>query len=336
MPKRVYEQLYRAVRRDIETNYQSGGRYLSVREIADTFSVSLQIAQKAITQLKREGVVTSKPRTGILIQNTVSAPSSLQGKKILVLSNKQDYHFYASFLEGTEQNCSRYGIDVVFKMNTFENTSSLLFGEYLLSLNADGIIALSFTNAALPFYYVLREGLPLVGDIIIDSLPVMPAVQTDNYKHSYEAACILNKYNCRRYFVLGCYPQENKRFKGFYDGIQKTYAGSFMPEVTYVQLSKINVYDKVIRAIHEYGNKAGFFISDYSANYFFGMLCLQEKIQPKIVLAYDADDAYFTLPGLEPIRTIAPSFKELGHRLSAVLIEKWRTGKFPEPLQQKI
>jgi len=93
MPKRVYEQLYRAVRRDIETNYQSGGRYLSVREIADTFSVSLQIAQKAITQLKREGVVTSKPRIGILIQNTVSAPSSLQGKKILVLSNKQDYHF---------------------------------------------------------------------------------------------------------------------------------------------------------------------------------------------------------------------------------------------------
>jgi len=109
-----------------------------------------------------------------------------------------------------------------------------------------------------------------------------------------------------------------------------------MPEVTYVQLSKINVYDKVIRAIHEYGNKAGFFISDYSANYFFGMLCLQEKIQPKIVLAYDADDAYFTLPGLEPIRTIAPPFKELGHRLSEVLIEKWRTGKFPEPLQQKI
>ncbi len=336
MPKLVYQNFYRELRRDIETGYKTGDRYLRVREIAGKFNVSLQIAQKAVSQLSSEGVIAAKPRAGIVVQNTGTAPSGLKGKKILVLSYKQDYHFYASFLDGIRQNCGLYGVDVEFKMNTFKETDSLGFGEYLLSLNADGIITLSFVNSALPFYYALREGQDIVADIILDSLPVLPAVQTDNYRHSYEAACILSKRNCRRYFVLGYYPQNNRRYRGFYDGIQKTWQGSFRPEVTYIQLSKMNVLGEVIRIIHNYSDTAGFFISDYSANYFFGMLCIQERIQPKTVLVYDADDSYFSLPGLEPVRSIAPSFKELGRQLSGVLIRKWKTGAYPEPLQRKI
>jgi DNA-binding LacI/PurR family transcriptional regulator len=336
MPKLVYQNFYRALRRDIEINYKTDDHYLKVREIADKFNVSLQIAQKAVSQLESEGVIAAKQRTGIIIRNTVTAPSDLNGKKILVLSYKQDYHFYASFLDGIKQNCGLYNVAVEFKMNTFKETDSLGFGEYLLSLNADGIITLSFVNSALPFYYALREGQDIVADIILDTLPVLPAIQTDNYKHSYEAACILCKQNCRRYFVLGYYPQDNRRYRGFCDGIQKTWQGTFQPEVTYIQLSKMNVVGEVIRVIHNYSDTAGFFISDYSANYFFGMLCIQERIQPKMVLVYDADDAYFSLPGLEPVRSVAPSFKELGKQLSDVLIRKWKTGSYPELLQQKI
>ncbi|MCK9170895.1 MAG: GntR family transcriptional regulator [Treponema sp.] len=336
MPKLVYQNFYRALRRDIETNYKPDDRYLKVREIAGKFNVSLQIAQKAVSQLEQEGVISAKQRAGIIIRNTLSAPSGLDGKKIIVLSYKQDYHFYASFLDGIKQNCGRYNVEVEFKMNTFKETDSLNFGKYLLSLNADGIITLSFVNSALPFYYALREGQDIVADIILDSLPVLPAVQTDNYKHSYEAAAILSRQNCRRYFVLGYYPQNNRRYKGFYDGIQKTWKGAFRPEVTYIQLSKMNVVGEVLRVIHNYSDTAGFFISDYSANYFFGLLCIQEHIQPRTVLVYDADDSYFLLPGLEPVRSIGPSFKELGRQLSDVLIRKWKTGTYPEPLQRKI
>lgn len=336
MPKLVYKNFYRALRRDIEKNYKNGDKYLKVREIAEKFSVSLQVAQKAVAQLESEGVIAAKPRVGITVQNIDSAPNDLKGKKIVVLSNKQDYHFYASFLRGIEENCSNYNVSVEFKLNTFEKTDSLDFGEYLTSLEADGIIALSFINSALPFYYAIREGQDIVSDIIIDPLPILPAVQTDNYRHSFDAAKILSRQKCKRYFVLGYYPQDNKRFKGFCDGIKENWHGATLPEVNYIQLSKMNMLSEVINIVHSYSESAGFFISDYSASYFFGMVCLQEKIRPRNILAYDADDNYFSLPGMEAIRTVSPSFYELGTQLSNVLIHKWQTGKYPEPLQRKI
>jgi hypothetical protein len=85
-------------------------------------------------------------------------------------------------LKGIHKTADPYGISVQHEYIHEQDVRSLSFGEYLCSLGADGIIALNFRNGALPFYHVLREGVDIVTDIILDELPLLPAVQTDNFR----------------------------------------------------------------------------------------------------------------------------------------------------------
>ena len=103
MPKLVFESFLRALRKDIVTNYEKGDKYLSVREISEKFSVSLQTAQKGVTELQNDGLIISKPRAGITIAEKDYSRKSLLGKKIIVMSNRQDGRFFSSFYDGVRE-----------------------------------------------------------------------------------------------------------------------------------------------------------------------------------------------------------------------------------------
>lgn len=336
MPKNVWHDFYLAVKRDIETTRSSGERYLTVRGIASKFGVSLQTAQRAVARLAEEHYVTAKPRSGIIVCNKTEV-SPMRGKRVLVLSAKRDRRFYTSFLFGVKKAFEGEDVAVDFAVNDFPSETSLEFGKHILSLGADGIIALAFPNSALPFYHAMREGQDLISDIILDDLPTLPVLQTDNYAHSYEAGRILGTHKCARYYMISSDPEAgNKRAQGFFDGLQKTWRWEERPRMTYIHLASDNAVGNVIASLLSHGRDSAFFIGDWSANYLFGALCLQEGVQPRFSLVYDGDDAYFSMQGLEPIRAVAPPFHELGKRLGGALLAKWQTGSFPSPLQQKI
>lgn len=349
MPKYVWHDFYLSLHRDIETNYSAGERYLTVRGIATKFGVSLQTAQRGVTQLAQEHLVSSKPRSGIIVCAKNQHSLSLQNKRVFVITALRDKRFYTSFLSGVRSSLETAGVEVDLLINDFPSETSLAFGEHLLSLGADGIIALAFPHSALPFYHAMREGQDIVSDIILNDLPSLPAVQTDNYSHSYEAGRILRSHDCEHYYMISFDPkEENKRYEGFCDGLQdrqfcnklrERHINDYVPKtphVSYICLRSGNAIGLVMNALLNHGKNSAFFIADWSACYLFGALCLQEGMQPQIALVYDADDAYFCLNGLEPIRAVAPPLYELGIRLGNTLLAKWQSGFFPMPLQQKI
>ncbi|HCG64138.1 MAG: hypothetical protein CVV48_16935 [Spirochaetae bacterium HGW-Spirochaetae-4] len=332
MPKKVLNSFLRELKRDIQVNHIPGDRYMTMRAIAETFRVSLQTAQKGIAILESEGMVKSKKKSGIYVES-LESHGETNGKHLVVLSNKQDQRFYKVFLEGVEKQLEGTGISVELIVNKHDKTDDLIFGEYLVSLKADGIIALSFDKSVLPFYHVIRERVDIVSDIIIDQLPILPAVQTHNYKHAHTAGEILIQNGYKDFYVFGYFPEQNKRYKGFYDAV--------IPQarsVTYIHLSDIEAMAKTDAIFHNLTKTTAVFSCDYSTNYILASQFLKHnvKISAFNFLAYDSESDFFHYPGLPPIRCVAPSFFNLGEALAVTILEKWKTGTFPTPLQQKI
>ena len=332
MPKKVLNSFLRELRRDIRVNYHPGDRYLTMRVIAETFQVSLQTAQKGIAILEAEGLVRSKKKSGIFIES-LESHGVTKGKHLIVLSNKQDQRFYNTFFQGVKKELEESDISLDLIVNNHEQTDNLSFGDYLVSLKADGIIALSFDKAMLPFYHAIREGVDIVSDIIIDQLPILPAVQTDNYTHAFSAGEILIQNGYKDFFVFGYFPEKNKRYRGFYDAV-KSHARS----VTYIHLSDIEAMAKTDAIFHNLSFTTAVFSCDYSANYILASQFLKHnvKVHGYNFLAYDSESNFFHYPGLPPIRCVAPSFFNLGESLASIILNKWKYGEFPLPLQKKI
>lgn len=332
MPKKVMDSFVRSLKRDISTNYVPGDRYLTIRNIADKFKVSLQTAQKGVALLAKEGVVISRQKSGTYIACLESA-SATQGKHLSVLSSKQDKRFYSVFFEGIMKALEGTGVTAEVVEITQNNIDDYAFAEYLVSLETDGIIALSFGKSILPFYHYIREGGDIVSDIIIDQLPILPAVQTDNYKHAYYAGEILIQNGYKDFFVFGFYPEENKRYKGFRDAVI-----SQARSVTYIPLSNYESLAKTDSILHDLSTTSAIFSCDYSANYILAAQFVKHQIKMSAYnfLAYDSESDFFRYPGLPPIRCIAPSFFKLGEALAHTILQKWETGLYPLPLQRKI
>ena len=331
MPKLVFESFLRALRKDIVTNYEKGDKYLSVREISDKFSVSLQTAQKGVTELQNDGLIISKPRAGITVAEKDYSRKSLSGKKIIVMSNRQDGRFFSSFYDGVREVAEPLGIKTKSMLNTFTRTDSLDFGYYLTSLEADGLGMLAFPDSDLPFYHAMREGCDIVSDIILDRLPILPARQTDNYRHSYEAGKILLEEGCTEFYVIGYYKEDNKRYKGFRDSVKVAgYAAH------YIQITSSNGIRMLGDLLSDIKPTTGLFISDYSSAYILDSLCSRDRVIPKHMLVFDTDTEMFHSLYLPPIRAVGPSFVTLGQELGKCLIYKWLNGAYSQPLQMKI
>jgi DNA-binding LacI/PurR family transcriptional regulator len=333
MPRKVFDDFFRRIKRDIENRYSEGGKYLSVRKIAEKFQVSLQTAQRGVKMLEEYGYVSVKPKTGITIES-LSPRKKLEDYTIAVISARGDTRFNQAFLKGITQTAGLRGIHVSFADLPNIDVRSLDFGEYLLSLNADGIIALYFNNSALPFYHVMREGLDIAVDIIPDELPAIPAVQTNNYRHAREAGQIFLEKGYRRFLVTGYFPQKrNRRFEGLRDMIK-----NFCDDIRYVCLAEFGAMNALDSFFSNFDSRCAVFSVDFSANYIAAAKFIQHNIKVKNdnFLVYDSEEDRFHYQGLSPVRRSAPSFFTLGEELCKILIAKRETGAYPLPLQRKI
>ena len=334
MPKIVFPGFLKKLIFDICNNYQKGDRYLSIREIATKFDVSVQTAQKGITELASQGMVIPKRKSGIFIAQTNVHFCSLKGKQLLVLSRIDNPLFYKPFLDGVLERTKNTGINTKLVINDFKDITSLAFGEYLTSLHADGIITLNFdSSSALPFYHAQREHVDLISDIIIDELPTLPSVQTDNYKHAFSAGRMMVNNNISTFFVFGSYPEKNKRYIGFKDAV-KMQAES----LKYIRISEIDSMSIALGVLRNMGTTTGIFLCDYTSVHYIASLCSRFNIHfpPNSIIAYDGESNELIYPDVAVIPCSGPSFRELGHELCGAMVEKWESGKFSTPLQRKL
>jgi DNA-binding transcriptional regulator YhcF (GntR family) len=333
MPKKVLDAFFNSLVRDIRTQYSEGGRYRSVREIADRFHVSLQTAHRGVQLLKDRGFITIKRKAGITVAS-LNPSETEETYTIAVISAAHDQRFTNAFFRGIDEKARENNAAAFVCPAPDMDFRSLAFGEYLTTLDAGGIIALNFGNSPLPFFYALREGRDLVADIILDELPILPVIQTNNYFHSREAGSIFLDRGYRRFLVIGYFPRNrNRRFEGLRDRIKDE-----CDEVEYVSLPESGAMGTVDRFFHYFNSRCAVFSTDYAANYIAGAKFAQYKIPVKNdnFLAYDSEEDFFTFQGLKPVRKVGPSFFTLGAELCNVLITKRKTGAYPLPLQRKI
>ena len=333
MPKKIFHKLLLQIRNDISSQYKPGQRYLTVRQVAEKFGASLQTAQRAIKQLETEGYISAAPRSGIIIKSTnVVMPQ--KSRRIAVVSSQRDRRFDEAFLTGIRCQAEGMNVTIEFHECHRKDSSHVSFGEYLLSLNADGIIALAFLNSALGFYHAMREGLDVVTDIIPDDLPQVPAVQTDNFRYGFDAGKLLKKKKYQRALIVSYYPSScNRRAEGFAKGF-----GGDSDAIDYVWLSRPDAIQRLDHYFYFLKPGMAIFSTDYAANYIVGAKFIQHglNVTNDNFIVYDSEEAFFRYPGLKPVRAAAPALQELGKRLCEVLLHKWQTGLYPTPVQQRV
>jgi len=67
MRKNKSDIIQKLIIEDILDNYPIDSRYRTIRDIAETFSISLQTAAKIVSNLTENGILSTKPRSGIRV-----------------------------------------------------------------------------------------------------------------------------------------------------------------------------------------------------------------------------------------------------------------------------
>jgi len=334
MPRKVIQSLLHDIQQDIQQHYCPGDRYRSVRDVAAHFQVSLQTAHKAITVLAQNGVVVAEQKRGLRVL-AHRADWGLVPPKIVLLSNNPDPRFNQAVLHGVQDVCRPLGIEPKVVLNTHADSTSLHFGEWIVALKADGIVAMSFRHAALPFYYAQAQGVPIVSGIIFDDLHTLAAVQHNNTLHAEEAARYFHALGKRRILCAGFWEQNNKRFQAFRETFLKlnprvdiSYAWLARPE----SVAKLHLF-----FMHFHVGTDAVFSMEYSANYAVAPYFVSHRIAvDKNFGVFNNEEDMFQFPGLAPAKSFAPSLRRTGRRLAEKLLKRVESGKWPEPLVETI
>lgn len=334
MPRKILGNLLRELQHDLVTHYHPGDRYRTVRGVAEHFGVSLQTAHKAVSQLARLGLLRPKAKSGLIVASTQANFRAI-APKIVLLSNNPDPRFNQAVLHGAQDVCRPAGIEPKLVLNTQPDSSSLHFGEWIVGLKADGIIAMSFRHAALPFYFAQTQGVPLISGIIFDDLHTLPAVQHNNTLHAEEAARYFHAQGKKRILCAGYWEQNNKRFHAFRDTFMKL---NPRVDISYAWLAKPESVAKLhLFFMHFQPASDAVFSMEYSANYAVAPYFVSHRLPAENNFGvFNNEEDMFQFPGLAPVKSFAPSLRRTGRRLAERLLARLETGAWSQPLVETI
>ncbi len=337
MAKRVFNELLRRIEHDLRLHYPPGSRYRTVREIARTFGVSLQTAQRLVSHLSNAGVLESKGCHGLYIKG-YPPHGVISGKRVLVVSNNPDPRFNRAYMEGMSKVAQERNVGLSLRVNCEANTESLDFGERLCAWvreeNATGVIAVYFRHAELAFYHLLMQGIDVISDVDMKNLPTLAAIQTDNARHAREGAKALHATGRSDLLLAGFWPPGNRREEAF-----RAEMGRLNPSahVRHVHLTLPESTAHLHIFFTGFTRQRAVFSLDYSANYVLAPYFVEHHVPVNNnFLVFDADDSTFTYPGIAPVRVIGPAIRTLGRLLLTKLLTKLETGNWPGKLLERV
>jgi DNA-binding LacI/PurR family transcriptional regulator len=339
MPKQVIDNLLYRLKREICANFKRRDRFFTVKEISRRFGVSYVTAFRAAQALRKQGILTSRRGQGLYIKDMAKIGKKTQST-IALLSRHMGSYFNNGFLRGVEEVANPKGISVELVEAEFSDPRSILFGDYIAGLRADGVIAISFEYSALAFYRAMVLGVDLVADIALNELPQLPVVQTDNFRHGKEAALLMAQKGYRE--ALAISPTGDRAVtRGFFvervNGFREGAAESGM-KVTVVCFNEPQPEMRIQKFFNSFGPRKAVFSADLGCNWTAASAFTKNKISLSNdnLVAYDGQAEFFVHGKMPAVTTVGPSLKEIGRGLADKLIDKWETGRFREPMVEMI
>ena len=335
MARNKFSMVKKNITEDIRDHYSEGDRYGSIRATADKFAVSLQTAQSAVSSLCEEGILESKNKSGIFIK---SKPGKIDpsGKKIIILSGMNDPRFIEAFSKGIKKVVAPQNMEVLFINDTCKERNTIQYGEYLIDLykshNASGIIALAYRNVELAFYHALNSNCLMISDVSFPGLPMLPSIQTDNHKHSREAAQKFAVLGKKEVLVAGYWKKGNVRQRSFEEEFRTLVSDG---EMRYVDLGEETSPADLYIFFKNFNSRKSVFTLDFAANHTVAAYFITYKLSPKNnFIVYDSEDEFFNHPGLAPVESAAPGLNILGERLAEKLLARIVSGSWSLPMQE--
>lgn len=337
MPKTVFSVLIQHMLTDIASEFKPDSRYRTIREIAVHFGVSLQTAQRAVKELVDKQILIAKDRSGVFIRH-MDDDWKFANKTVIVASANADPRFNDAFLDGIQQAISPKRMKSVLFTTRDDHYDTYDFGERLRNeyakCNAAGLIALAFINADLAFYHLISTDHIVLSDVASHRLPLLPSVQSDNRRHSAEAAHHFAECGKTNVLIAGYWEEGNTRHKAFTDTFL-----SFVPHgrCTYVHLGGNKSTADLYMFFRHFSEKDAVFVIDYAANHTVAPYFLSQEVSSdNNIIVYDSEYETFSFSNLPPIKAAAPSLATIGYRLGQKLIERIRSGSWEEPMQELI
>jgi len=338
MPKRVLPQLLRALESDISTHYKPGDRYRTVREIAREQQVSLATASKAVAELSERGWINRVERDGITVRKR-ARPRARRQRQVAVVSRQADSRFNNAFLKGIR---SVFGPEaahparVELHVNAELDPGSLAFGDWMLGLRADGYICLaSSANSGLPFYHVLRADIPLVSDWAIETLPILPVVETDNQEHCRALAQRMVDAGKTAFLLASFFRNRGRRDERLTDHLKRL--GSRL-EIARCDMARPEALDQVQSFLSTKPTTKAVVSLDFETNHLLTpAMQMAGRQAPDRFFLYDCEDETFEVPMTGTIlQPQAHGLSHLGRKLGEKLLHHFARGQWPAPLIERV
>ena len=221
--KPISQQIALFVRRKIKSNeLKPGDRLPSNQELRETLSVGTSTIRDAIADLEKDGLVSSRPRVGTVVNGVTSAEASDFGsyngntktKHIAVLGvfqhlNGEEYRFKSETAEGIMRQCQKLGASATMLPENFVKKEKAQALQQLQSMGCDGLIWSGTTADFEIMDYLNANGIPVVGARRQHITDGRPYVESDYDGAGCDAghyfyACGCDQIDIFSHFALDC------------------------------------------------------------------------------------------------------------------------------------
>jgi DNA-binding LacI/PurR family transcriptional regulator len=340
MPKKVFDNLLRDIKRDIITTLKIGDHYLTLKGICAKFNVSYKAAQKVMKELARQGMIKTIQNSGSTVIS-LEPGSDFSNKSIAIVSTVSAQEFTKGFCRGIHDFSEKYGIQSKLITDIHPDFNSTTFGDFLLDLACDGVIALGFSQGAIGFCHAINKGLDIVSDTPLEEIPYLPSAYTDNFGHCKKAGERLKAHGFNKVLVVTNTNLSEESHRGFfkqrYLGLMAGLQGG-NTAVTVVPLYEPRATYRIDAFMEQFAPDMAVFSLSTDSNFVVASKFYQHGIAVTSdnLLIYNSAEDTVSFYGLPDVQTIAPSRTRVGEALAKKLVKKWENGRFEEPLWEPV
>lgn len=209
-PHHLYEKVANSIRKDInEGKYNVGESIPSLRALAQSFGVGVPTARQAVQLLVNEGLLYTKPSSGVYVKSRVGSYHSQIALVLPDISNP----FYAAIARAVETTCRKAGFQVIL-VNTYydENEESRVLSDLMVQ-DIGGIIIAPIPEAANAETYraVQQSGTPIVSIVRELEGVESSSVITEDYNGVRDLLNYLVQIGHKKIGYIASYPSNRRK-----------------------------------------------------------------------------------------------------------------------------
>lgn len=143
---------------------RAGERFMTVRELAERFNVSLATAQKIHGKLKDEGVLIADSTNPAIISDTAVAPISSNPKRVGLVVTNIASPFFSLLTQHIQQSVQEKGYQALVASSEYDFRREREIIENFIDIGVEGLLICPGLDDRCPAYYrqIIERGVPLV------------------------------------------------------------------------------------------------------------------------------------------------------------------------------